>query len=329
MGQSVKPFNNPEVITQSWYVVGRSSALKPGQVVSANLLRRRIAVYRGKSGRVFALDGRCAHLGAHLGDGAVVDDSLACPFHGWTYSGDGKCVHIPYRDSIPSTARTFSYPTEERYGAVWVFNGPKPTFPIPDFADEDGWRVVRLPPQTLQCHPHVIVPNALDVTHWRAVHGVELIEESGVEALDAFRLRARWVISVRRGASRLFRLLRVRRIAATYTTWGGNMATAEVEEPWRLRALFTHRPLIGGRSASQTFVFLPKGRRPLDWLGLWWVQFAIKILPLLQILRDDRKILDHLDFWPNMTEEDVALAEFIRQVNDMEIFDAASHDLVD
>jgi len=29
----------------------------------------------------------------HLGE--VKDGALACPYHGWRYGGDGRCVHIP------------------------------------------------------------------------------------------------------------------------------------------------------------------------------------------------------------------------------------------
>ncbi len=59
-----------------------------------------LAVFRGESGRSYILDAYCPHLGANLGLGGTVDgDCIACPFHGWTFSGDdGKCVKIAYAE---------------------------------------------------------------------------------------------------------------------------------------------------------------------------------------------------------------------------------------
>ena len=49
-------------------------------------------LYRGTSGRVFALEDRCAHRQVPLHLGVVCGDELKCHYHGWTYDGAGKCV---------------------------------------------------------------------------------------------------------------------------------------------------------------------------------------------------------------------------------------------
>ena len=66
---------------------------------------------------------RCAHLGADLGAGCVVDDEIQCAFHNWRYDGDGRCVHIPASPDVPDFARVRSYPAVERHGFVFFFNG--------------------------------------------------------------------------------------------------------------------------------------------------------------------------------------------------------------
>ncbi|MGH7774866.1 MAG: Rieske 2Fe-2S domain-containing protein [Candidatus Binatia bacterium] len=323
----LKPFNNPNVMVQSWYVAALSREARQGQVISRDLLNRRIAIYRGDDGRVRALDARCPHLGADLGQGTVVANHLRCAFHHWTFAGDGRCVRIPYMDSIPLFARTFAYPTEEQYGAIWIFNGPQPLFPIPFFSDhrEEDLLGVCLRPQVLNCHPHVVTCNGLDVQHFKTVHRLEFVEEPTAEEIDNYRIRLRLKIRLR--GENLFekclRLFAGEHLSATFTTWGGNMATIEGKAgPVPLLVLFTHRPLREGQSSSQTFLFVPKQR---GWKRLFRTDLililALKLI-MGYILVKDRQLLDTLQFRTNLVKADAPLAAFIRQVNKMETFDS-------
>jgi len=58
-------------------------------------------VWRGESGKSYAADAYCPHLGAHLGVGGKVSgECIKCPFHGWSFHGeDGKLTNIPYSES--------------------------------------------------------------------------------------------------------------------------------------------------------------------------------------------------------------------------------------
>jgi phenylpropionate dioxygenase-like ring-hydroxylating dioxygenase large terminal subunit len=320
------PFNNPDVVVQSWYVAALSREVGRGRVISRALLDRRIALFRGENGRVQALAARCPHLGADLGHGSVAGNHLRCAFHHWSFAGNGRCVEIPYMNSIPAFGRTFAYPTEEKYGAVWIFNGPRPRFPLPCFSDwsEDELLRVELKPQQLDCHPHVVTCNGLDVQHFKTVHELEFAKEPVAREVDNYRIRLELKIRLR--GRNLFekslRLLHGETLSATFTTWGGNMATIEGKVgPIHLLVLFSHRPLPGGRSASQTFLFVPKHH------GLKRVFGADRLLVLGlklimgYILVKDRKLLDTLNFRTNLVSADAPLAAFIRQVNAMAVFD--------
>ena len=60
---------------------------------------KNLAVFRGEDGKANVIDAYCPHNGANLAVGGVVKDNcLECPFHGWRFQGDGKCVHIPYTE---------------------------------------------------------------------------------------------------------------------------------------------------------------------------------------------------------------------------------------
>ena len=322
----IKPFNNPQLAVQSWYVVALSEAIKRGQAVSCRLLDRGIAVYRGEDGVVRALDARCPHLGANLGLGTVVGNSLRCAFHHWRFAGDGRCAGVPSMDSPPHFARTFSYPTEERYGAVWIFNGPKPLFPIPSFSGwnerELLWSILK--PKVLSCHPHVVACNGLDVQHFRTVHELDFAEEPRLDEPDDFRIRLTMDINLRAHNSfeRALRLIAGETISVAFTTWGGNLATIEGRVgPLPLLVLFTHRPLEDGRSASRTFLFAPEQRGIKRLLQLNRFLLFLGKLIMGYILVKDRRLLDELDFRANLVRSDAPLAAFIRQVNRMKIFD--------
>jgi nitrite reductase/ring-hydroxylating ferredoxin subunit len=106
-------------------------SISPASVHSITALGEEYVFFRTNSGNSKALamlDAYCPHLGANLSvGGKVVDDSLVCPFHGWSFNSAGKCVNIPYLHStencdsdranstasstkkIPEVAKTESY----------------------------------------------------------------------------------------------------------------------------------------------------------------------------------------------------------------------------
>jgi len=50
------------------------------------------AVFRTRSGRVFAVDGICPHRGGPLADGMLAGDQIVCPYHAFRYdSRSGAC----------------------------------------------------------------------------------------------------------------------------------------------------------------------------------------------------------------------------------------------
>jgi nitrite reductase/ring-hydroxylating ferredoxin subunit len=58
---------------------------------------RAVAVFR-VGGKLHAMDGVCPHRGGPLGEGAVADGIVTCPWHGWRFEvATGKCVNAPGR----------------------------------------------------------------------------------------------------------------------------------------------------------------------------------------------------------------------------------------
>jgi len=128
---NLRPANSPNAFDlrrigahpDYWYPLAWSYELKAGRTLGRRFAGQPIVLYRGSSGRVFALEDRCAHRQVPLHLGVVSGDELKCHYHGWTYDCSGKCVDVPYlgKERLPNGVR--SYPAREVQGLIFVFPG--------------------------------------------------------------------------------------------------------------------------------------------------------------------------------------------------------------
>jgi nitrite reductase/ring-hydroxylating ferredoxin subunit len=195
--------------------------------VARDLLGRRLAAFRGADGRAAVLEGRCAHLGADLGEGRVVAGRLQCAFHHWEYEPDGRCARIPASDSIPPFARLRAFPTVERHGLVFFFNGAKPLFPLPFFPDCDPDEFVAAEPLRFHadCPWYLVNANSFDAQHFRAAHDRQILGEPVVDCPHPFarRIRAAFAVTGRSVYDRLLRRFAGDRVEVSMTNWAGSI----------------------------------------------------------------------------------------------------------
>jgi nitrite reductase/ring-hydroxylating ferredoxin subunit len=157
-----------------------SSEVETGQVIGTEFLGGRIVIYRGEGGVVQVLSAYCPHVGADLAVGDVVGDRLRCAFHHWYFDREGYCVETGIGDPPPPTACLFKFPTVERWGLIFAFNGTTATWDLPDFEpvyggapfrDEDLLVRVEAAP-ILAVDPWVLCANTPDMQHIRELHGI-------------------------------------------------------------------------------------------------------------------------------------------------------------
>ncbi|MEU2658275.1 aromatic ring-hydroxylating dioxygenase subunit alpha [Streptomyces sp. NPDC007325] len=161
-----------------WYPVARSTSLARGKVRAASFAGRRIALYRGDGGTVYALEDRCAHRQVPLSLGVVEGETLRCCYHAWAYRGNGRISQIPYLPKgAPRPPRgVLAYPVRERYGLVFVFPGDPAlaeAVPLPVLPEADSPRHrTMMFARTVRCHYSFLHENLLDMNHQFLHRGV-------------------------------------------------------------------------------------------------------------------------------------------------------------
>jgi phenylpropionate dioxygenase-like ring-hydroxylating dioxygenase large terminal subunit len=138
------------------------------------LLERDLVLWRTPSGEVFAAADRCPHREAPLSQGTLEGGCLVCPYHGWTFADDGRCVRVPSATPgvpAPPRAHLSAVHCEEHYGLVWVCIGtPRSGVPASWFEDDPTFRRINTPVEVWKCSATRMVDNFLDITHFPYVH---------------------------------------------------------------------------------------------------------------------------------------------------------------
>ncbi|MFK7975542.1 MAG: Rieske 2Fe-2S domain-containing protein [Halioglobus sp.] len=173
-------FQRPGNYARGWHVVLFSQELARGEVKKLHYFDNDFVIYRGESGNVAILDAHCPHLGANLasGEGRILGDNIACPFHGWTFDPTGQCVDIPYAKSIPEKARHAlkGWPVLEQYGYIALWYDPmggEPESYLPEIPqwNTEGWGDWKFSRSRIQAKPCDVIENIVDIAHFPHVHG--------------------------------------------------------------------------------------------------------------------------------------------------------------
>jgi phenylpropionate dioxygenase-like ring-hydroxylating dioxygenase large terminal subunit len=159
-------------LRDAWYAVARIADVTVAPL-AVTLLGTDLVLYRSAGGIVAAPD-RCPHREAPLSQGTVQEGCLVCPYHGWTYGDDGRCVRVPSAgDDVPPPPRAH-LPTVAvalRYGLVWVCLGtPADDLPLVPEDDDPTFRRLNTPVEIWRTSATRMTDNFLDVSHFPFVH---------------------------------------------------------------------------------------------------------------------------------------------------------------
>lgn len=251
----------------SWYLFGHARELsKP---LSKRILGRQLVAFRTRNGSVSIMAAHCAHMGADLGCGTVIGDSIQCPFHNWKYGADGVCNLIPGTHEIPSFARQATFPAVERHGYIFFFNGAEPLFPLPFFfdADPNDFSAGNIFSYVSDCNWFVNAAHGYDTQHFDAVHDRKLAAPPQIDCPHPFARRNRYRAEVL-GRTRLDKLLKIlagRTVEISITNWGGTfvLITGDFDHA-HSRFIIATQPLDDGKTLCEGMVFTPRMKNPFS-----------------------------------------------------------------
>jgi phenylpropionate dioxygenase-like ring-hydroxylating dioxygenase large terminal subunit len=165
-------FADLQALRACWHPVAFASDLSD-RPIPADLLGESLVLWRSASG-IRAMSDLCVHRGTALSLGWVRGEELVCPYHGWRYAGDGRCVAIPQLADpgrVPAKAKVPAFRATERYGLIWVALS-EPRWALPDVPELEGasWQTIQAGPYRWQCDAARQVENFTDFGHFPWVH---------------------------------------------------------------------------------------------------------------------------------------------------------------
>ena len=238
-------------LPKSWYPAALSKQV--GKAPHAfEMFGAEYVLFRGQSGRVSAIERFCAHMGADLSRGRVVDDGLQCPLHGWTYDSDGGCAFLEAAKQS-SKGRLDALATHETGGIVFAWPGKEPDWPFPDLPNLKSPRAARPRVETLPCPLVAIGLNGFDIWHYGIVHRRKVRPGAATSSTMPHHLGLNFTADVLPGKAydNLLIKLGYGELSVRLDYWGGNLILVRNQSGGYL-ALIALRP--HGESHCQIYL---------------------------------------------------------------------------
>jgi 5,5'-dehydrodivanillate O-demethylase len=172
-----------ELLRRYWHPVATAIDVTEEKPIKAvKLLGEKLVVFRLPLGpgetqpRYGLVAEQCKHRLASLAYGRVDAEGIRCPYHGWKYATDGRCLEQPaeppeYKNKIRQPA----YPVQKLAGLLWAYMGPQPVPLLPRWdvlAREDGRRWVTIE-SVIDCNWLQPMENSVDPSHLYWLHGTQ------------------------------------------------------------------------------------------------------------------------------------------------------------
>jgi phenylpropionate dioxygenase-like ring-hydroxylating dioxygenase large terminal subunit len=119
-------------------------AMQHRPLKAVRLLGQDLVLFRDAQGRFGLLDRDCPHRGADLKFARHEGDGIRCPFHGWKFDAEGRCLETPAEpmgSTLCQRVRQRRYPTRVQSGVVFAWLGPEPAEgqPLPELPGFDAF----------------------------------------------------------------------------------------------------------------------------------------------------------------------------------------------
>jgi len=163
----------------AWYPVSFLRDLDPQRPTPFTLLGQDLVLWFDRAAQQWrAFADVCPHRLVPLSDGRLNEaGELECPYHGWSFNGEGHCTAIPQAEpgsSCSQRSHCRSYATATAEGLLFVFSGEareatEQPLPLVPEIDQPGW-VVQDTFRDLPMDALTLLENVLDVSHVPFTH---------------------------------------------------------------------------------------------------------------------------------------------------------------
>ena len=202
-----------------WYPVCYIEDLNKSQPTPFTLLEQNIVLWWDKNEQTWrAFIDQCPHRLAPLSEGRINHEGwLECPYHGWAFSGTGKCEFIPQqiqrtKAEVSQRACVATLATAVHQGMLFVYpgraeNAAKTKVPIvePLEQDPDGWICLNtfrdVPYDALTLMENVLDTSHIPYTHHRTVGNRANVSPIDLEIIESGKwgFRGTWAEGPRKG----------------------------------------------------------------------------------------------------------------------------------
>jgi len=314
-------FNNPKVLSRSWYNLLPSSKLKKKSSKSVPFFDYKIALFRDENGKASALYAYCPHMGADLGIGKVLKNTLVCPYHKWAFNQEGKCTRVSGKIASIDNYHTISFPILEKYGFIWIFNGEKADFPFPEIPwTKNDHYILSFPNNKMHCHPHIVGTNNPDFNHLETLHHFHL-DNKPEQIRSKHQLIYKYKIQFKPKniIDKLFGLYFGTIYDFHVIQYGSNLIIMDISSKrYHFKTLIALNPTVEGKTISKFFLFLSKGKNLTRILGLNFLKLPFLLPSVLKIQLQDLPIYQNIQF--KIPQDEPTILNHINLINSLGIF---------
>lgn len=166
-----------ELLRRYWHPVAAAVELtEQDPIRRIRIMSEDLVLYRDKSGCYGLVGAQCPHRRASLAFGKVDAEGIRCPYHGWKFAADGRCLEQPAEppgSPLVGETRQKAYPVRKLGGLLFAYMGPLPAPALPAW-DVLAWNFGKrwiLKFSVIECNWLQAAENAVDSSHVYWLHG--------------------------------------------------------------------------------------------------------------------------------------------------------------
>ncbi|ODS22702.1 hypothetical protein AB835_12815 [Candidatus Endobugula sertula] len=159
-------------LPNSWYFFCLSKELKKGRKKIISIGKRQIIIYRGSSGKPYAAENICPHMGGMLHKGKIRKDSIVCPIHNFEFDKTGHLQQTTFGIKNRGEMCLERVPIVEKNGIILFFYHKYKEAPWYDitFPDTENWSDISFMRLAFNTNPFYLTQDVSDTIHYAAIH---------------------------------------------------------------------------------------------------------------------------------------------------------------